>query len=208
MANLILADDNLTTQRVFELALFEEDIEMSHFENAQSAVDFAQENPPDLVFAHIDIPELGGYELSRRIKSSAGTADATVVMLGGAFQVFDTVKAKECGCIHYLSKPFETSKLLELIRDLLENPPRIELPKPRFLFEIPLRECLTQTVFDLESSQCSAAWRLLGREVASPGRPDFAALSRQFPAGFGAEDSDAAAPPPGDPSPAPPSDAA
>ncbi len=174
MPQIVLADDNVTTQRVFELSLAEDEgIELNCQESAEAAWDLIQQSPPDLLYVHVDLPEGGGYELSRRVKSSRQSAEVTVVMLVGAFQNFDAQKAARAGCLHHLAKPFETSTLLGQIRSLLENPPGILLPQSRFLFQIPQENSQAPLVFELSQSQCHPRLAELGREVKSPEVPDF-----------------------------------
>ncbi len=187
MARLVLADDNVTTQRVFELSLAGEGHQLECFSTAEDTLQHLRENGADLLFVHAGIPEQGGYELSREVKSSRDTSGLTVVMLVGAFQPFDAAKAARCGCLHQLAKPFETSTLLDTIRSLLENPPGIVLPEARHLFRIPLEEYQTQTVFDLSIEQCAVSGGLHERDVTAAPAPDFESLARGLPPGFGEE---------------------
>lgn len=185
MARLVLADDNVTTQRVFELSLAGEGHQLECFSTADDALQHLQEHGADLLFVHAGIPHQGGYELSRQVKSSRETAGVTVVMLVGAFQPFDAPKAASCGCLHQLAKPFETSTLLDTIRSLLENPPGIVLPEAQHLFRIPLEQCQAQTVFDLSIEQCAVSAGLRERDVSAPSAPDFESLAGGLPPGFG-----------------------
>ncbi len=175
MPDLLLADDNLTTQRVFELSFVDEAVNVKSFSRGADALAHLQENPADIAFLNVSLRDVDGYSLCRKIKSNRATSPTPVVLLVGAFQVFDEPRARRAGCRAHLAKPFETSQLLSLVKEILEEP-RSEpdaaalLPEG-YLFHIPLQENPAETIFPLGKSERRPLFQVLRREVVLPSPP-------------------------------------
>jgi CheY-like chemotaxis protein len=61
---------------------------------------------------------MNGYDVARRLRSSAETADAVLVAITGYGQAEDREQALEAGFRHHLVKPVEPVALIELIESL------------------------------------------------------------------------------------------
>ncbi|MGI8783745.1 MAG: response regulator [Acidobacteriota bacterium] len=117
MKSLLLADDSMTIQKVVELSFTDEDVVVTSVGNGRAALDSFWASRQDIVLADIVMPGEDGYEVCRQIKEkSPGTP---VVLLVGTFESFDEEQAASCRCDASLTKPFETSKLIGLVKDLL-----------------------------------------------------------------------------------------
>ncbi len=175
MPDLVLADDNLTTQRVFELSFVDEAVNVRSFSRGADALAHLQDNPADIAFLNVSLRDIDGYSLCRKIKSSRATSPTPVVLLVGAFQVFDEPRARRAGCRAHLAKPFETTQLLSLVKEILDEP-RCEpdaaaLLPDGYLFHIPVQENSAETIFPLGKSERRPVFLILEREVLLPSAP-------------------------------------
>jgi DNA-binding response OmpR family regulator len=82
------------------------------------ALEVAECQPPALVFLDIDMPRLDGIEACRRLRASAPTAEATIVMLTAASSGETERDAVEAGADLFLTKPFSPLELLRLVDTL------------------------------------------------------------------------------------------
>jgi CheY-like chemotaxis protein len=82
------------------------------------ALEVAERQPPALVFLDIDMPRLDGIEACRRLRASAPTAEATIVMLTAASSGETERDAVEAGADLFLTKPFSPLELLRLVDTL------------------------------------------------------------------------------------------
>src|SRR5438093_10398097 len=77
---------------------------------------------PDLVVLDVDLPDLAGREVCRRLKVAEETAIIPVLMLSGVFtDVADRSQALEDGSDAYLIKPVTSRELVAMARALLRT---------------------------------------------------------------------------------------
>ena len=92
-ATLLLADDSVTIQRVIELTFADEDVRVVAVSDGDQAIARLDEQPPDIVLADVGMPGKNGYEVASYIKSQPRLAHIPVLLLTGAFEPIDQVKA-------------------------------------------------------------------------------------------------------------------
>jgi DNA-binding response OmpR family regulator len=78
-------------------------------------------SPPDLIMLDILMPGLDGYEILRRLKANARTAGLPVVLVTAKGEVDDKMTGYELGSSDYITKPFESSFVLSVVRRLLSR---------------------------------------------------------------------------------------
>jgi two-component system cell cycle response regulator DivK len=73
--------------------------------SGEQALERAGNELPDLILMDIQLPKLDGLEVTRRLKANPATAGIPVVALTAYAQKEDEDKAREAGCIGYITKP-------------------------------------------------------------------------------------------------------
>jgi CheY-like chemotaxis protein len=71
----------------------------------------------------MSLPEVDGWEATRRLKADETTRDIPVIALTAHAMVSDRQKAMEAGCDDYDTKPVELSRLLAKMQAILEQEP-------------------------------------------------------------------------------------
>jgi CheY-like chemotaxis protein len=127
---LLLADDSVTIQRVIELTFADEDIDVITVGDGQLAIDRLNSDPPDIVLADVDMPKRDGYEVAAYVKSRPSLAHIPVVLLTGAFEPIDQIRAAAAGSSDVLAKPFEPQMVINRVRQLLGGKHDDERPLP------------------------------------------------------------------------------
>ncbi|MCD8031976.1 MAG: response regulator [Bacteroides sp.] len=89
--------------------------------DANSALKAIGEELPDLVLSDVVMPDKTGYQLCREIKEDLQLCHIPVVLVTAKATVQNQVEGLNCGADAYVTKPFEPSYLLALIRSQLEN---------------------------------------------------------------------------------------
>jgi two-component system LytT family response regulator len=117
---LIVDDEQLARQRVRLLLGEEPDVEVIG-ENGDGfeAVDQIQTTKPDLVFLDVQMPEMDGFEVLRRVPQAL----LPVVIFTTAYDQH-ALRAFEVNALDYLLKPFKPTRFKEAVRralDLIAN---------------------------------------------------------------------------------------
>jgi CheY-like chemotaxis protein len=121
MPKLLLADDSVTIQRVIELTFADEDVQVLAVGDGQQAIERVRSERPDIVLADVGMPERDGYEVAAFIKNDPALAHIPVLLLTGAFEPVDEVRARAVGCDGVLVKPFEPQMVISRVRELLSG---------------------------------------------------------------------------------------
>ena len=128
---LLLADDSVTIQKVVNLTFADEGVEVVTAGNGDAAMQMIIESRPDIVLADVNMPGLNGYQVCERLRQSDSTKDIPVLLLVGSFEPFDEDEAKRVGASGFITKPFQSIRLLiSQVSELLEmsapEPPAAE----------------------------------------------------------------------------------
>jgi CheY-like chemotaxis protein len=118
---LLLADDSVTIQRVIELTFAGEDVQVIAAGDGELAIARIPTERPDIILADIGMPKRSGYDVAAFVKGHPDFKHIPVLLLAGAFEPVDDVKAAEVGCDGVLVKPFEPQHVIARVRELLDG---------------------------------------------------------------------------------------
>ena len=106
-ADIMIVDDNPSNLILLETMLAQQGHEIHSFPLGRLALAAALRNPPDLILLDVNMPEMNGYEVCERLKSTPALADIPVIFLSALNDVQDKVRAFYVGAADYISKPFQ-----------------------------------------------------------------------------------------------------
>ena len=119
MRTLLLADDNVTVQRVIALTFAQEPVRVVTASDGHQAMDRMVLERPDIVLAGTTLPQVNGYELARFVRSKAELKHVPVLLLSGAFETVDEAQLKASGAAGVIEKPVEPTNVISRVRELL-----------------------------------------------------------------------------------------
>jgi CheY-like chemotaxis protein len=76
--------------------------------------------PPALVLLDLNLPEIDGFDILKKIKSTDGLRSIPVVIFSGSTNEEDIVRAYELGASAYLPKPTDVDEHLSTLEELSE----------------------------------------------------------------------------------------
>lgn len=79
----------------------------------------ASADPPDLILLDISMPEMDGYQVCGKLKSSNETKDIPVIFITGKNTTENEAKGLELGAVDYITKPFSLPIVMARIRNQL-----------------------------------------------------------------------------------------
>lgn len=81
------------------------------FPNGRLAIEAARVDPPDLILLDINMPEMDGYEVCRRVKESPQLRDIPIIFISASGDTSDKVEAFQTGGVDYVTKPFRLEEV-------------------------------------------------------------------------------------------------
>ena len=103
----MLVDDQPANLKLLEDMLKKQHYVVRSFPRGRLALAAAAERPPELILLDINMPEMDGLEVCRRLKSDPKLAAIPVIFLSALNETEDKVKAFRCGGVDYITKPFQ-----------------------------------------------------------------------------------------------------
>jgi DNA-binding response OmpR family regulator len=88
--------------------------------SGEEALRSASNQKPDLILLDINMPEMNGYEVCERLKSSQEVSGIPVIFLSVLGETEDKMKAFRCGAADYISKPFQLEEVMARVETHLK----------------------------------------------------------------------------------------
>jgi CheY-like chemotaxis protein len=111
-----LADNVFLLQTVLEAEGYEVETALGGY----AALEKLQATSPDLVLLDVMMPDLDGYEVTRRIRRLQQFANLPIFLISAYDQV-DTERSQAIGATDFLRKPIDFDRLLTLVRHHLSQ---------------------------------------------------------------------------------------
>lgn len=121
MAKILLVEDNELNRDMLSRRLKRKGYEVVMAVDGAQGVTMAIQERPDLILMDLSLPELDGWEASRRIKDAPETANTPIIALTAHAMSGDRDRAMRSGCDDYDTKPIEFGRLLGKIQSLLSG---------------------------------------------------------------------------------------
>ena len=117
---ILVVDDDAANLRMANHILGKEKMRVSCLKSGKDAVQFLQENRPDLILLDIHMPEMNGFETIAAIKENESAADIPVIFLTADDDSATETKGLEAGAMDFIKKPFVPEVLLLRVRHIIE----------------------------------------------------------------------------------------
>ena len=124
---ILIVDDDVDTLRLVGLMLERQGYEIRTASNGAQALVSAKAEHPDLIVLDIMMPDMDGFEVTRRLRADPGTAGIPIAMFTAKGQLEDKVAGYDAGVDEYLTKPIHPAELNARIKALMT---RSTKPKP------------------------------------------------------------------------------
>jgi two-component system, sensor histidine kinase and response regulator len=115
---ILVVDDVFDNLLVLEAVLEDQDYEISLVEDSKIALAMAEESPPDLILLDVMMPEIDGYEFTRRIRQNPALPFIPILLLTAHYES-SVVEGLDAGADDFIRKPFDPDELHARVRSLL-----------------------------------------------------------------------------------------
>jgi DNA-binding response OmpR family regulator len=120
--HVLLVDDDPVILRLLEVNFRLEGFETATASRGDEAIGAAQEHPPDAIVLDLMLPGMDGHEIFRRLREHPELTDVPVIFLSARSRD-ETLDAVKDPRLRYLTKPFDTTELVQTVRTLIEATP-------------------------------------------------------------------------------------
>jgi DNA-binding response OmpR family regulator len=108
--------------RLLEVNFRLEGFETTTTPRGDEALGAAEKEPPDAVVLDLMLPGMDGHEIFRRLRELPGLEEVPVIFLSARSRD-ETVGAVDDPRLRYLTKPFDTSGLVQTVRAMIGDVP-------------------------------------------------------------------------------------
>ena len=116
---ILVVEDQEDNRQILRDLLGSAGIGIIEAHDGVAALKLAASEKPDLILMDIQLPEMDGYEATRRIKADPALKHIPIIVVTSYALSGDEGKARAAGCDDYVTKPFSPRQLLAKIRQYL-----------------------------------------------------------------------------------------
>ena len=119
MPRILLVEDNEMNRDMLSRRLARKGFEVEMAVDGKQGVEMALKGGYDLILMDMSLPEIDGWEATRRVREAPETRTIPIIALTAHAMSGDREKAMAAGCNDYDTKPVELDRLLGKIAALL-----------------------------------------------------------------------------------------
>lgn len=121
MRKLLYVEDN--DDNIYMLTLWFDvagGYEIVNAPDGAAGIAMATAELPDLILMDLNLPEIDGWEATRRLKADPATRDIPIIALTAHAMAGDREKALATGCDEFETKPIDFDRLLPKVERLID----------------------------------------------------------------------------------------
>lgn len=125
MTKILLVEDHEMNRDMLSRRLKRKGFDVLEAGNGMEGIRRALDSDPHLILMDMSLPELDGWEATRRLKADPHTQQIPVIGLSAHAMSDDRQRGLIAGCDDYDTKPIDFKRLLAKIQFLLQNGCRV-----------------------------------------------------------------------------------
>jgi putative two-component system response regulator len=117
---ILVVDDLAANLTLLEHILTAQGYQVITAGDGEEAIEVVNREQPDLVLSDVRMPKLGGFALCRTLKAVPETRLTPVILMTGAAEPDDRIRAIEAGANDIVGKPIDQPELKARVRSLMD----------------------------------------------------------------------------------------
>jgi PAS domain S-box-containing protein len=114
--HVLYVEDNLSNVQLVECILeHRPEVELLVAMQGQLGLELARQHQPDLILIDLNLPDLDGETVLRRLRAEPRTQDIPVVIISADATPGQIARLRASGAADYLTKPFDVARFLRVI---------------------------------------------------------------------------------------------
>jgi two-component system, cell cycle response regulator DivK len=116
---ILIVEDNDLNLKLFRDLLTAHGYDTIETKEGMEAIDLTKTQHPDLILMDIQLPEISGLDVTRRLKADGAICDIPIIAVTAFAMKDDEEKILSAGCEAYISKPISIVPFLNTVRRFL-----------------------------------------------------------------------------------------
>ena len=118
---VMIVEDNELNMKLFRDLIEAYGYETVQTRSGLNAVELAREHRPDLILMDIQLPEISGLEVTRKLKDDPELRRIPVIAVTAFAMKGDEERIRDAGAADYLAKPVSIGPFMRAVRGLLDD---------------------------------------------------------------------------------------
>lgn len=128
--SILILEDDLDVADMLNAYFRIQGYEVSTVNWGRDAIRACENSLPDLIIADIKLPDIDGFEVARRLRTSRHTRNIPIIFLTEKIEREDKLTGLEAGADDYITKPFDIQELRLRVRNSLARASQAVLRNP------------------------------------------------------------------------------
>lgn len=121
LPKILYIEDNLDNRILVRRVLQVEGYQVLEAADGPSGIELALEERPELILVDINMPNMDGYEVTRRLRALDQFHSVPIIALTAKVMKGDREKTLEAGCSGYIEKPIDVDRFPAQVAVFLEH---------------------------------------------------------------------------------------
>lgn len=120
-AAILIVDDEANLRKTLAEILSERGYSILEAENGSAAIQLLSEATPDLIFSDWKMPQMGGEELLRHLRSEPRLSSIPIIVITAFGSSHSAIEAVRLGAYDFVTKPFDLDEIVVAAERALEH---------------------------------------------------------------------------------------
>jgi len=118
---VLVIDDSATIVALLKRMLQQNRYEVLEAFDAETGIEIARREVPDLIFLDIVLPGMDGFNALRTLRRDPVTKEVPIIMISGNAQATEQFYVQRIGADDFMKKPFSRAEVFDRIEALLDE---------------------------------------------------------------------------------------
>ena len=123
MKTVLIIEDNPDSMKLISFILEKQGYKTLLAETGEKGLEIAFNEKPDFIMLDIQLPGIDGLEVLQKIRNAEPDGRIPIIALTSYAMSGDREKMMASGCNGYIEKPIDPGRIIDQIREVLENRP-------------------------------------------------------------------------------------
>ena len=127
---ILVVEDDADISNMLHLYFKSQGYEVHVAPTGNAALDLTRQKLPNVIVLDIMLPDIDGYEVCRRLRTSLRTSHIPIIFLTQKDERSDKIRGLELGADDYITKPFDVEELRLRVRNTIQSAEVASLTSP------------------------------------------------------------------------------